>query len=242
MTDRAAQLMTMILERPDDDGPRLVYADWLEEFRPTPDAGNRAEFIRIQIERNHRAQSGQRMDDDERAMRDRESELWEQYQSKWFKDFLLWPVPPVIIVRRGFLDTLRCSGQMFANLPFEGLFARHPLREIIVNDWAGYDQQISSTIPRQLRYLGLEDGLMTYSQAVMFTSFNLAKGWRYTLEELAVESCNARAERHLKAELPKTRLWLETGYWSAASPTGARELLQPRDRGAIALPETEGER
>lgn len=44
MTDRAA-LYRSILERPDDDLPRLVYADWLEENGES----ERAEFIRRQI-------------------------------------------------------------------------------------------------------------------------------------------------------------------------------------------------
>ena len=35
-----------ILEAPEDDGPRLVYADWLEENGQA----TRAEFIRLQVE------------------------------------------------------------------------------------------------------------------------------------------------------------------------------------------------
>ena len=38
--------LRMIADQPDDDGPRLVYADWLEERGDTA----RAEFIRVQIE------------------------------------------------------------------------------------------------------------------------------------------------------------------------------------------------
>src|SRR5882672_259803 len=44
MLDRDAFLRT-IRERPDDDGPRLVYADWLEE-----QGDPRGAFIRIQCE------------------------------------------------------------------------------------------------------------------------------------------------------------------------------------------------
>ena len=35
-----------ILESPDDDAPRLVFADWLDEHGN----GEQAEFIRVQIE------------------------------------------------------------------------------------------------------------------------------------------------------------------------------------------------
>jgi len=39
-------LYAAILAHPDDDGPRLVYADWLEEHGEQ----ERAEFIRVQCE------------------------------------------------------------------------------------------------------------------------------------------------------------------------------------------------
>jgi uncharacterized protein (TIGR02996 family) len=45
MTDREA-LLRAVCENPDDDLPRLVFADWLEEH----DEPERAEFIRLQIE------------------------------------------------------------------------------------------------------------------------------------------------------------------------------------------------
>ena len=38
-----------ILEHPDDDAPRLIYADWLEEHGKEADR-LRAEFIRVQVE------------------------------------------------------------------------------------------------------------------------------------------------------------------------------------------------
>src|SRR4051794_31838682 len=44
-----ADLLRAVLERPEDDGVRLVYADWLGEHRPP----ERADFIRVQIELAH---------------------------------------------------------------------------------------------------------------------------------------------------------------------------------------------
>src|SRR5262245_50020718 len=46
--DEEALLQT-IFDNPDDDAPRLIYADWLEE-RGDPVNVARAEFIRVQIE------------------------------------------------------------------------------------------------------------------------------------------------------------------------------------------------
>src|SRR5262245_47311571 len=45
-----AALLDAIGETPDDDLPRLVYADWLEEHAQTPPRLARAEFIRVQCE------------------------------------------------------------------------------------------------------------------------------------------------------------------------------------------------
>src|SRR5439155_15011937 len=55
MSDREA-LLAAIRAAPDDDLPRLVYADWLEETAGSlppmerPSAGDRAAFIRLQVE------------------------------------------------------------------------------------------------------------------------------------------------------------------------------------------------
>ena len=43
--DHEALFLQAVLENPDDDTPRLIYADWLEE-RGDP----RGEFIRVQCE------------------------------------------------------------------------------------------------------------------------------------------------------------------------------------------------
>jgi uncharacterized protein (TIGR02996 family) len=52
VSDQTALLAT-IRDNPDDDTPRLVYADWLDE-NATSDADRaRAEFIRVQIELAH---------------------------------------------------------------------------------------------------------------------------------------------------------------------------------------------
>ena len=49
-----AAILRAVCDQPDDDTPRLVYADWLEDYAAyTPDpaaAGTRAEFIRVQVE------------------------------------------------------------------------------------------------------------------------------------------------------------------------------------------------
>src|SRR5438045_4052183 len=72
-------LSKAILEEPDDDLPRLAYADWFEERGGEADAA-RAEFIRVQI-----AQARLPADDPRRANTTTQGEaLWERYRTEWF--------------------------------------------------------------------------------------------------------------------------------------------------------------
>jgi uncharacterized protein (TIGR02996 family) len=68
MSDDAA-LLAAICAAPDDDAPRLVYADWLDEHGH-PD---RAEFIRVQCERARRPCP---------ALHEREDRLWNAHHDK----------------------------------------------------------------------------------------------------------------------------------------------------------------
>jgi uncharacterized protein (TIGR02996 family) len=84
-----------ILENPDDDAPRLIYADWLEE-RGDP----RGEFIRIQcqlaaLSANHERRS---------VLERHERELLEHHQDRWLGQ--LRPSLRDWTYRRGFLDAI----------------------------------------------------------------------------------------------------------------------------------------
>src|SRR5688572_21891418 len=81
MKPRNAELYAAVLANPDDDAPRLVYADWLTE-RGDP----WGELIAVQIARGHA---------DTPALQAREREL-------------LAAVPPGITYRRGFVEVLAC--------------------------------------------------------------------------------------------------------------------------------------
>jgi uncharacterized protein (TIGR02996 family) len=109
-----------ILEDPDDDAPRLVYADWLEE-RGDP----RGEFIRVQC---HLARMGQ---GDPRcpALQYQEQQLLGAHWAEW-----LGPLPQGTILyepifRRGFLEEVSLGPRTFLDLG-EQLFRLHPLRRL----------------------------------------------------------------------------------------------------------------
>src|SRR5688500_5164372 len=76
-----------IVANPDDDAPRLVYADWLDETE-VPANADRAEFIRLQCRL-----AVLPADDPERPrLVKREKALLKTYAKKWARPFrdLIW--------------------------------------------------------------------------------------------------------------------------------------------------------
>ena len=85
-----------IAEHPDDDTPRLIFADWLEE-QGDPGSLAQAEFIRVQIELEQPLQEGPRL----WALRQRETDLLRTYRPTWTESLrdLVWGEE----FRRGFV-------------------------------------------------------------------------------------------------------------------------------------------
>jgi uncharacterized protein (TIGR02996 family) len=112
-----AAFLGAILADPDDDSPRLIYADWLDE---RGDA-DRAEFIRVQC-----ALHGAPADDRRRpAWRDREAALLTAHAADWLGplrgQFYLWAF------RRGFLDEVTLNAPAFLD-GAAALFRAAPVR------------------------------------------------------------------------------------------------------------------
>lgn len=116
MTDRQA-FLNAIIDRPDDDLLRLVFADYLEENGEA----DRAEFIRLQIEH---AASGP--DADGWTLRDlRINELLHEYD---------WRIPDLKgkqEFRRGFVEVIGTTAERLLALPGEA-FDSAPVRELRV--------------------------------------------------------------------------------------------------------------
>jgi uncharacterized protein (TIGR02996 family) len=120
-----------ILENPDDDGPRLMYADWLTE------QGNpRGEFIRVQCELHTLAAADPRR----AVLKERESQLLPGFGHLWRA-----PLPPETAARfcRGFLeyvsldyDSVEAERELSV---FEELLTRHPITALRISGgyWAG---------------------------------------------------------------------------------------------------------
>lgn len=69
------QFIQHIIEHPDDDAPRLVYADWLEDRGDS----DRAEFIRVECEFARLDHDSPRRID----LKARRLQLWQQYRIEW---------------------------------------------------------------------------------------------------------------------------------------------------------------
>jgi uncharacterized protein (TIGR02996 family) len=103
MTDDAEALLRAVLSAPDDDAPRLVYADWLEEHGDPA----RASFIRIQVElaglsADHPRRS--QLVPSERALLRANRDAWTAWLPGWAeaREF-----------RRGFIEVIRCEAADF---------------------------------------------------------------------------------------------------------------------------------
>jgi uncharacterized protein (TIGR02996 family) len=90
-----------ILAHPDDDAPRLIFADWLEEEGDS----DRAEFIRVQVDRVRLPQWDAR----QVRLRLRESTLLKAHGQKWKQE-----LPAIVGItwdefRRGFVAGAKCD-------------------------------------------------------------------------------------------------------------------------------------
>lgn len=135
-------LLAAVLAAPDDDGPRLVYADWLDEYGdPT-----RAEFIRIQIEIVRRnVLAAVQPSTSEIHLLSRERILLHQFGENWLAP-LRAKGEPLMNRRshgqfvRGFVEIVWMTASTFLRRG-EVLFQRVPVRELRVtqvqeNEWS----------------------------------------------------------------------------------------------------------
>src|SRR6266536_1271010 len=134
-----------ILEHPDDDTPRLVYADWLDDHGQA----ERAEFIRAQCRLERMAEDNPRRP----GLEDRVAELERVWGPQWARPFCreakMWSF------RRGFVAEIWLSATRF--LAAAGrLFRRSPVRTIHLSN-CGRDlgQLLISPFLRRLSSLDL---------------------------------------------------------------------------------------
>src|SRR5262249_32317307 len=127
--DRARGFLDFIVANPDDDAPRLIFADWLEEQGD----GDRAEFIRVQVERARLPGWDAR----QVRLRLRERDLLDRHGRNWREELPLVKGVGWGEFRRGFVATAAFStfgvlganaSACWATTPLESISIRWPRR------------------------------------------------------------------------------------------------------------------
>jgi uncharacterized protein (TIGR02996 family) len=171
MTDREA-LLRAVIENPDDDAPRLVYADWLDEHGD-PD---RAEFIRVQCVLH----GSPRSDDEWKALRARSAALLEANHTRWMTGV---PGPPAIHwlgdYYRGFLRHAGAARWADLRADWQALFATTPLVQLTI--WSITPRELDDFLARPeawfLQYVFLTTDYGTDAAAVRIATNPAVTGW-----------------------------------------------------------------
>jgi len=222
MPEREAFLRT-IGERPDDDGPRLVFADWLEE-----QGDPLGEFIRSQCERLHLPTPEAR-----RGLARREDELLQAHQREWRHS-----LPKIEAVqwgpfRRGFVYNLRVDTADRFLAHAATIFAAAPIDEVWFTglNAAGAARLAASPELRRLRVLK-NHGTPTGDEGVaaLVMSPHVANLRRLLMNGNSIGSDGARAiarSPHLG------RLTLLFLHHNRIGDAGARDLADSERLGSV---------
>jgi len=144
--DQSSGFLQEVLAAPEADGPRLIYADWLEE-----QGSPRGEFIRVQCELDALDPRDPRFLD----LQFRNEELLAEFGSQWAAEFQ--QNVRKAVYTRGFIDTITIKARTFLSSG-EQLFAAFPVRWLRLNYMRGTaDQWATCEALRHVRYLDLAD-------------------------------------------------------------------------------------
>jgi uncharacterized protein (TIGR02996 family) len=215
MCERDAFLRT-VCEHPDEDGPRLVFADWLDEHG---DPG-RAELIRVQCELARLAEG----DAARPALEERERQLLRAHRASWRRESPDWA--GYIEFHRGFPAVAELSAADFLNQSAE-LRQMIPLEGVILTDAKPLIGELAaSPALTGLRSLALEEcGLDESDARALAGSPYLTE---LTALNLAGNPIGARGARALSVclwlarvewlDLSRSRIWGEGVAALAESP------------------------
>jgi uncharacterized protein (TIGR02996 family) len=150
----AQALLAEIAERPGDDTPRLVYADWLDEHGCEPEDHDRAEFIRLQCRTAELSSVGVDWfpvsDPDQRV-----DALLKKHRKRWLEALPKWARANGNRFDRGFPAHVHLSGNVEELLQLAEKWKEVPLFTVEMQFESAdvYDEHYSVTIRRELRQL-----------------------------------------------------------------------------------------
>ncbi|MGL6074489.1 MAG: TIGR02996 domain-containing protein [Fimbriiglobus sp.] len=187
-------LLAGVVAAPDDDLPRLVLADWLEERGEESDVA-RAEFIRLQCRIAERERTAPVPEGD--PDREREKVLLDQYQSDWLRDLpvirgIEWPryghgwwrgfpsvsVQSVTTLERSYAKLVKAS-------PIEMVIFWNRSKEP-----RGFSGLAGSRLMESLRVLSLTSYGYDHNQELEPFRELLANPWLKQLRGLVLDSCS----------------------------------------------------
>jgi uncharacterized protein (TIGR02996 family) len=146
-----------IIEAPDDDTPRLIYADWLDDN----DDPDRAEFIRVQCSLAGLAAGDPRQP----GLADREQELLRQHGWAWAEDFS--SLISAWTYRRGFIEVVQMHLETTRDA-IRSVLGKAPIRHIRDRSQFCDFQAVVDALPDLHRLTGLEFwGLYAFEETLL---------------------------------------------------------------------------
>jgi uncharacterized protein (TIGR02996 family) len=142
-------LLAAILDAPDDDAARLVYADWLEEHGEQP----RADFIRVQCTLA-RLDVEDPYGKEHQRLEKRQEALLRKHQREWLAP--LKGLAHKCTFRRGFVEEATLSARVFLGKA-KALFALTPLRRVDLTEVDDPEAVAASPFLRRLTGLSISD-------------------------------------------------------------------------------------
>jgi uncharacterized protein (TIGR02996 family) len=121
------ELLQAVLDNPDDDAPRLAYADWCERQNDEPTRA-RAEFIQAQILVNHLDEASDPFVP--ALLREQEQTLRSIHQAAWAA--AVAPLVDDYVFNRGFVELASLSARNFLDRSTQ-LFSLAPVRHLDLN-------------------------------------------------------------------------------------------------------------
>jgi uncharacterized protein (TIGR02996 family) len=151
-------LLKAICADPDNDLPRLVYADYLEE-NGHPE---RAAFIRLQIEFVRKCQAGEGFDDD---IRGELADFWADHQARWNAELpqvkgVTWD----IVFHRGFIERVIVETDTILRDHAEDILGFTPIHHLCIRRFTGAP---GVTLIPALRHLKSATITMTMTHAAV---------------------------------------------------------------------------
>ena len=178
-------LLAAVLAEPDDDLPRLMYADYLDELGNASDTA-RAEFIRVQC-----ALNAQPAEVDALPLRIREKLLQHQHGRAWLAPLQARGMPLFTPrshgqFRRGFVEIVWMPAGWFVDKAAK-LFRHCPVRELRITHTTTDDHLAMCAVPDLLRLHRLDISDRKLGNITLTALPEVNERWK--LQELILRAC-----------------------------------------------------